>query len=198
MRAPAICAVLLGLLVSLPAEAAQPESRYTSIENKDCKFDPIGKEPGDADDQLKSCPGLGGARVLVNAFHAQLRIGFEWGRRKAEPDWAVQAWSAGQKIEWRGIPTQKGFEPYAATVRMLYPHDKGEGRHQILVVLRLRRGDVCTMGAVDIHANKDGYELARALADTAPAFDCKNDKARVLGIETSWARDLVGTDQPPQ
>ena len=195
MRAPALCTVLF-CLISFPLQAAQPESRYTSIENKDCKFDPVGKEPGDAEDQLKTCPGLGGARVLVNAFHAQLRIGFQWGRRKAEPDWAVHAWSAGQKIEWRGIPTPKGFDPYAVTVRMLFPHDQGEGRHQILVVLRFQRDNVCTMGAVDIRANKDGYELARALADTAPSFDCKKDKARVLGDETTWARDLAGTDQP--
>ena len=188
--------LLVGLPLASPLQAAQPESRYTSIENKDCKFDPIGNEPGDTEDQLKSCPGLGGARVLVNAFHTQVRIAFDWSRRKAEPDWAVTASGAGLKIEWRGVPTQKGFEPHAATVRMLYPDDQGERRFNVLAVMRFRRNDVCLMGAVDIHANKDGYELARALADTAPTFDCKKHKAKVLGIETEWARNLVGTDQP--
>ena len=194
MRGFTAVLALAGLLAAQTAQAA-PESRYTSIENKDCKFDPIGNEPGEADDQLKTCPGLGGARVLVNAFHARLRVGFDWsGRRKSNPKWAVEAWSAGLKIEWRGNATAKGFEPYAATVRMLYPNDQGKAEQQVLAVIRLKRNEACLMGAVDIRANKDGYDLARNLADTAPSFDCKKDKSRVLGIETEWAKNLGAPD----
>src|SRR5262245_23664154 len=131
MRVFAVISLVFGLLAVQPVGAAGPESRYTSIENKDCKFDPIGNEPGDAEDQLKTCPGLGGAKVLVNAFHTRVRIGFLWGaRRKTEPVWATEAWGAGLKIEWRGNATTKGFEPYAATVRMLYPNDQGKAEQQ--------------------------------------------------------------------
>jgi hypothetical protein len=195
-----VCAALLMVCTvgALPVAAAAPQSRYTSIENKACKFDPVGDEPGDAEDQLKTCPGLGGARVLVNAFHARLRIGFAWpGSPKAAPVTnAVEAWSAGMKVEWRGVSGSKGFAPYAATVRMLFPDDAGKTRHNVLAVIRLKRGEACLVGAVDIAANKDGYELARALADAAPSFTCGKDKPRIAGTETEWAKAIVGVEKP--
>lgn len=186
------------LSLAPPLAAAAPQSRYTSIENKDCKFAPVGKEPGDAEDQLKTCPGLGGARVLVNAFHTRLRIGFAWpGRPKVEavPN-VVEAWSAGMKIEWRGLTGAKGFEPYAATVRMLFPDEgTGKARHTVLAVIRIKRGEACLIGAVDIVANKDGYELARGLADGAPSFTCGKDKPRIAGVETEWAKAILGEEK---
>jgi hypothetical protein len=191
MRGLAVLPLVFGLLAAQSAQAA-PESRFTSIENKDCKFDPIGDEPGESDDQLKTCPGLGGAKVLVNAFHTRVRIGFDWSveRRKTKIQWPVEAWGAGLKVEWRGNATQKGFDPYAATVRMLYANDQGKAEQQVLAVIRVKRGEACLMGAVDIRANKNGYDLARNLADTAPSFDCKKDKSRILGIETEWSKNL--------
>jgi hypothetical protein len=182
------CFVSCLLLTAPDAAAAQPESRFTSIDNKDCRF-----ETGDDEDQVKRCPGLGGARVVVNAFHARLRIGFTWSdRRRAEPKWVVEAWSAGQRVEWRGTAGAKGFAPFAATVRMLFPKEgTPQPEQQVLAVIRLQRGAPCLMGAVDIRANKDAYAQARALADTAPAFACGKDRPRVLGVETEWARALL-------
>ncbi|WP_204277063.1 hypothetical protein, partial [Escherichia coli] len=58
--------------------AGAAQSRFTSIANKDCKFAPIGHEPGEEDDQLKTCSGLGNSQVLVNALGTRLRIGFRW------------------------------------------------------------------------------------------------------------------------
>jgi hypothetical protein len=192
----ALACLLLACVSLQGAQAA--ESRYTSIENKVCRFDPVGDEPGDSDDQLKTCPGLGGTQVLVNPFHAMLRIGFAWpGKPKVDialP--VVTAWSAGQKVEWRGVTTKKGFQPYAATVRMLYREDGKPGEQQVLAVMRVKRGEACLIGAVDIRANPNGYELARELADTAPQFDCKTGKARIVGVETEWAKNLVAEEDP--
>ncbi len=189
-------AVLVSFAVGFVSHAsAAPESRYTSIENKACKFDSIGNEPGDAEDLVKRCPGLGGARVLVNAHHAVLRIGFEWpGRPKVEPvENVVEAQSAGFKVEWRGTKGAKGFEPYAATVRMRFRDEQsGEFRHSVLAVIRVKRGEACLVGAVDIAANKDGYELARGLADTAPSFNCGKDTPKTAGVETEWAKRIAG------
>jgi hypothetical protein len=191
----ALACLLLACVGLQAARAAAPESRYTSIENKACRFDPVGKEPGDAEDQLKTCPGLGGTQVLVNSFHAMLRIGFAWpGKPKVEPALpVVTASSAGMKLEWRGVATRKGFEPYAATVRMLFHEEGKAGEQHVLAVMRVKRGEACLVGAVDIRANPNGYELARALADTAPQFNCKTDKARVVGAETEWARSLISS-----
>jgi hypothetical protein len=199
MRTVTTALLMFCTLGASPLAAAAPQSRYTSIENKHCKFDPVGKQPGDAEDQLKTCPGVGGARVLVNAFHTRLRIGFAWtGRPKvADVMNVVEAWSAGMKIEWRGLPTAKGFDPYAATVRMLFADaETGKAKHQVLAVIRIRRGQACLIGAVDIAANKDGYDLARTLADAAPSFTCGKDKPRIAGVETEWAKAIVGEEKP--
>jgi hypothetical protein len=193
MRTIAATLLTFAVLASVPANAAAPQSRFTSIENKDCKFAPIGKGAGESEDQLKTCPGLGGARVLVNAFHARLRIGFAWnGRPQARVPNVVEAWSAGMKVEWRGVAGAKGFEPYAATVRMLFSDEQtGKAGHAVLAVMQVRPGEACLMGAVDVGANKDAYDLARALADTAPSFTCGSDKPRIRGAVTQWAKAII-------
>lgn len=66
-----------GTAVSADSPTAA-QNRFTSIANKDCTFAPIADEPGDEEDQLKTCPGVGGAQVLVNTLGTRLRIGFRW------------------------------------------------------------------------------------------------------------------------
>ncbi len=185
----------LGLALCCQAAfAAEPQSRYSSIENKACKFQPIGKQVGDDDDQSKTCPGLGEAQVLVRAFGTRVRIGFAWrGAPAVKPVPAVvEAWSAGSKVEWRGTGPAAGFAPYAATVRMLFPkEDSPQVGQQVLAVMRVARGEACLVGAVDIRANRNAYELARAMADRAPAFTCGKDRPAVAGTATEWAQRLL-------
>lgn len=174
------------------ADAAQ--SRFTSIANKDCKFAPIGHEPGEEDDQLKTCPGLGGSKVLVNALETRLRIGFAWQKdaRARAPVWVVEAWSAGFVIDWRGANGSKGFVPYAAIVRMKFARDGGpEVGDQVLAVIRVRHGDACVMGAVDTGANRNANELAREIADARPSFTCGKDRPMIGGIGTPSAAEII-------
>lgn len=174
------------------ADAAQ--SRFTSVANKDCTFAPIGDEPGQEDDQLKTCVGLGGSKVLVNALETRLRIGFAWpkGGRPGKPIWVVEAWSAGFVIDWRGANGSKGFVPHAAIVRMKFARDGGpQVGDQVLAVIRVRHGDACVMGAVDTGANRNANELAREIADARPSFVCGKDRPMIGGIGTASAAQII-------
>lgn len=190
-RAALRFAPLLPLLHMVPpANATEAENRVTSIENKACTFAPT----GDPDDQSKRCPGLGGAIVLVSAFETRVRIGFDWrGNPAVKPVPAVvEAWSAGEKIDWRGRTGPAGFVPYAATVRMLFPKDDGpQVGHQVLAVMRVGHGDACLVGVVDLQLNADGYDLARGLADEAPGFTYGKDRERAAGAESEWTKRLL-------
>lgn len=174
------------------AEAAQ--SRFTSIANKDCTFAPVGDEPGEDDDQLKTCRGLGGAQVLVNAMGTRLRIGFHWpkGSHPKKVVWVAEAWSAGFTMDWRGLDSGKGFAPYAAIVRMKFARDGGpEVGDQVLAVIRIGHGDACVMGAVDTGANRNANELAREIADARPSFICGKDRPVIGGIGTPSGAEII-------
>jgi hypothetical protein len=196
MQGHAMLRIILCLAVCLLAPPlAAAESRLTSITNADCRFAPVGNEPGDAEDQLKTCPGLGGAEVLVNAFHARLRIGFRWrgpGRRVTER-WVAEAWSARERIDWRGIRREGRFVPHAATIRLIAPDPEGGAGPQLLAVIRIAPRDACLMGLVDLKANRDGYDLARVHADAAPGFACGSAEPAVLGIPTDAARAVLAS-----
>lgn len=175
-----------------PANAAQ--NRFTSLANKDCTFASIGDEPGDEEDQLKTCPGAGGAQVLVNALGTRLRIGFRWpkGAQPQKIIWAVEAWSAGLTVNWRGSGTDKKFEPYAAIVRMKFQkQDLPAVGDQVLAVIRIASDTACVMGAVDAGANPKANETAHALADAAPSFACGKDKPTIGGVSTKAAEQIV-------
>lgn len=174
--------------------ASAAQSRFTSIANKNCKFAPIGHEPGEDDDQLKTCPGLGGVKVLVNALETRLRIGFAWqkGAHAHTPIWVVEAWSAGFVIDWRGAKEPKGFLPYAAIVRMKFARNGGpQVGDQVLAVIRVRHGDACVMGAVDTGPNRNANELAREIADARPSFICGKDRPMIGGIGTPSAAEII-------
>ncbi|MGO4562138.1 hypothetical protein [Rhizobiales bacterium 3FA27D7] len=192
-----IAAVLFSTMVITAVSAhsaGAAQSRFTSIANKDCKFAPIGHEPGEEDDQLKTCSGLGNSQVLVNALGTRLRIGFRWpnGGHPKKVIWIVEAWSAGFVVDWRGNEGTKGFIPYAAIVRMKFAKDGGpEVGDQVLAVLRVTPRMACVMGAVDAAVNRNANELAHEIADAQPSFICGKDKPAVGGVSTSAAVEIV-------
>jgi len=186
--------VLALCLFAHDAFATEAQSLYTSIENKACHFAPAGGGAADAEDQQKYCPGVAGMKVIVNAFGTRVRIGFAWpdGKRSRSKPSVVEAWSAGDKIEWRGLKEAHGFEPYAATVRMIYPKDDGpQAGHQLLAVMRVGKDQACLIGVVDLTANPQGYDLARGLADRAAGIDCANHRPKAEGVATEWSERLL-------
>lgn len=187
-----------GTAVSADSPTAA-QNRFTSIANKDCTFAPIGDEPGDEEDQLKTCPGVGGAQVLVNALGTRLRIGFRWpkGAHPQKIIWAVEAWSAGLTVDWRGSGKGEEFEPYAAIVRMKFQkQDLPVAGDQVLAVIRVAQGTACVMGAVDTGTNPNANEAAHALADAAASFVCGKDKPTIGGMRTKATEEIVqGIDE---
>jgi len=186
------CAALL--LAGDVAHAQTPESRITELVGGRCKFVSIDKETNE--DQVKRCPGHGGAQVETLSIHTRLHIGFRFSPKQVVKD-VVVAWSAGKNVEWRGLKTNKGFQPYAAIVRLLMKDpesDKPDADGQVLAVLRFdpRESEACAMAFLDARANKDANALARSTADRlGPEFDCRSDKPSVAGATTRWTMELM-------
>ncbi len=168
-----------GTAVSADSPTAA-QNRFTSIANKDCTFAPIGNEPGDEEDQLKTCPGVGGTQVLVNALGTRLRIGFRWpkGAHPQKIIWAVEAWSAGLTVDWRGSGKGEEFEPYAAIVRMKFQkQDLPVAGDQVLAVIRVAQVPPAS------------WELLTP--DAAASFVCGKDKPTIGGMRTKAAEEIV-------
>lgn len=174
-----------------PAHASTFESRYTSLANGSCIIAPSIDE--ETDEQLKTCPGLNGILVVVSGLGTSVQIALAWDGAKADEAPAVlEAWSAGEKMEWRGPVEAGAFTPQAAIVRMLFPKDgTPDVGHQVLAIIRVEDGQACLLGAVDIGANKDGYELARSRSDKAAGFECDRDSPVAIGRKTEWTRRIL-------
>jgi hypothetical protein len=182
------------LLAASAAQAQAPESRYTELVGGRCKLVSIEKETNE--DQVKRCPGHGGAQVETLSSHTRLHVSFRFSPKEVAKD-VVVAWSAGKNVEWRGLKTNKGFQPYATIVRLLMKDpesEKPDADGQVLAVIRFdpRESEACAMAFIDARANKDPNALARATADRlGPEFDCRSDKPAVVGEKTRWTTELI-------
>jgi hypothetical protein len=166
-----------------------------------CKFVSIDKETNE--DQVKRCPGHGGAEVETLASHTRLHISYRFSKTQVAKD-VVAAWSAGKTVEWRGIKGKKGFEPYAAIVRLaMKDHENGKpgpvADGEVLAVMRVdpREAEACAIAYVDAKANANPNLLARDAADRlGPAFDCGSETAAVIGAATRWTSELIAARRP--
>ena len=186
-----LTAALFTAAAGLPLSSAifAPESRFTDLVGRSCHTEPFG---GDlAAEQTKRCAGLGGAKVVITAGQSHVALGYEWsGRERAEE--VLRNWSLGYKLEWRGYKTDSGFEPYATIIRVLFNTGAEPADRPVLAVMRVRRGEACIMGVVDIATNPDAYEMARQLADRrALGFLCGRDTASLEGVATARASELL-------
>jgi len=189
------CAVLAAacMLGGATAPAQAPESVYTELLKGRCKFISIDKETNE--EQVKRCPGHGGAQVLTRASHTTVYLSFRWSKSRMAED-VVSGWSLGDKVEWRGARTRNGFEPYATIVRVIVKDpDTLVGGGHVLAVMRIAQREACLAAAVDVSANKEANALAREAADTvARTFACGKDKPRVSGAATKSTEAVIGVD----
>lgn len=179
---------------SLSTALLAPETRTTSITGRGCEPERALPAPGRDDEQVKRCPGLGGARVVVSSDGDGVGIGYEWSPRERSEE-VLRHWGIGARIEWRGIPTARGFEPYAATVRVLFREGGSASEDRpVLAVMRVRRGEACVVGLVDVAANPDAYGIARRVADgRARTAACGRDAPRIEGTATARLSALVAS-----
>lgn len=185
---------LISAFATSPALAA--DSVYTELVKGRCRFLPISSVPEAP--QVKTCPGHGGAQPMTTAGGTTVAFGLRWSKSRSDDD-IVTGWSLGNKVEWRGVATGKGFQPYAIIVRVI-PKDPDtmRGGGPVLAVIRLEARGACLATGVDVIANADANTLAREAADTiAHGFTCGQDTPRVTGAATQWTQAVLGDGGQP-
>jgi hypothetical protein len=199
MRLKTLCvaACFAASIAAAPALAQAParhETRYTDLVGGRCRFVAQDRETGE--DALKRCPGHGEFELETLSSHTRVSLSFRFSRTQRVPD-VVAGWSLGKSVEWRGIKSNKGFQPYAAIVRVLMKDPEAATRRadgEVLAVLRVdpAEAEVCPIAYVDARANRRANELARGTADRlGPTYLCDSDKPAVTGARTRWTDALM-------
>jgi hypothetical protein len=198
MRLEALCvAACIAAAPALAQAPARNETRFTELVGGRCRFISHDRQTGE--DALKRCPGHGGFELETLSSHTRVSLSFRFSRTQRVPN-VVTGWSLGKTVEWRGVKSNKGFQPYAAIVRVLMkdpeaatPRPDGE----VLAVLRADPGEAeaCVIAYVDARANKGANELARGTADRlGPTYLCDSDKPVVTGARSRWTDALMRRD----
>jgi hypothetical protein len=194
-------AILIAVLTVLATSAmAQPVvSIDTELTNGRCRFIADDGEVGDY--AMKRCPGLAGWRVYTEAKVRTVSLQFRKGNGKRIE--ATTNDTIGTKLEWRGTRDKQGFKPYAVIVQLVVKEYSNEADaladHNVLGVLRIEPKNVCLTAVVDEAANPEALTLARSTADKdAPALSCNGLKPRIVGTETTWTRQAIGTESETQ
>ncbi len=153
------------------AEAATPQSRYTSL--KDCKL--VDSHEGE-DWSVSRCPGLGGYALMLNYGDARDDLALRMAGRKDEelglPNLAGGGFNTlGDTIEWRGSVADGGFVPAALIVRnsAVRSPEQPDKPTSLLVVIDLAQA--CAVAQVKPGAGQN--DRARAVAD-GPRQSCLN------------------------
>lgn len=183
MSGPLVALVVLLTVISPLAltagEAAAQHTRrsaVTAIDLKHCKL--LRKNP---DGNAHLCPGLGQHKIYVAEedlrFFVNAGLQPERGRGSLQTLRPVNTIFKGNSgrasIEWR-LGRDLAQNPHALIVRYFTEHDGAKG--QVLVVLKVSRGESCQVGMIDAESNENALELARQIADEkAFTFSCKDD-----------------------
>ena len=148
---------------SLSSAVFAPESRFTNLTPASCRTEAPGTDAIEAG--ARHCPGMGGARVLVEAAGGETSVGFAWSQRDRRDD-VVRGAGFGTSIEWRGLPTARGFAPFAVLLRVAPGAGTGRASEPTTVlVLRIRPGEACLIATVRADTPAATAEAARRLAD---------------------------------
>ena len=180
---------------------AQPaaETRYTELVGGRCRFVSEDKQTGE--DAVKRCPAHGDFELETLSIHTRVFLSVLFSRTQ-RADKVVEGWSLGRTVEWRGAKGNKGFEPYAAIVRVLLkdPEAATPGADgEVLAVIRVdsREAEACAMAYVDARADKAANRLARDTADRiGSTYLCGTDKPIVAGARTRWTDAVMRRARP--
>jgi hypothetical protein len=198
MRRETACIVAcIAAVPALAQPATQPGTRFTELVGGRCRFITQDRETGE--DALKRCPGHGDLELETLSSHTRVSLSFRFSRTQRVAD-VIAGWSLGKSVEWRGTKANKGFQPYAAIVRVLMKDPEAATRRpdgEILAVMRVEpsEAEACVIAYVDARANKAANTLARSTADRlGPTYLCESDKPAVAGARTRWTDVLMRRD----
>ncbi|WDR04418.1 hypothetical protein PSQ90_08635 [Devosia rhodophyticola] len=171
------------VLLGAPARAAVIDSGYTDINLDDCTI-------MNADDFGASwaCPGYRGYPVYV--AEGDLRFMVSYGFKAPDEFAATQTPPPfnhpGTKLEWRLSNASGDFRPIATILRFFVDDQESEKDKQVLVITQLVPGNSCHIGYVDASSISNANIAARAIADTAGNFDCRQDQPEFSSPFTAW------------
>jgi hypothetical protein len=195
MRLEAVCvATCIAAAPALAQPAAPAGTRFTELVGGRCRF--VSQDSQTGEDALKRCPGHGDLELETLSSHTRLSLSFRFSRTQRVAD-VVAGWSLGKTVEWRGVKANKGFQPYAAIVRVLMKDPEATTRRadgEVLAVMRVdpAEAEACVIAYVDARANKGANKLARSTADRlGPTYLCESDKPTVAGVPTRWTDALM-------
>jgi hypothetical protein len=166
------------LVIPTAANAGKRESVYSDMSGAGCT--------GTADEEF-GCKGPSGwwLEIADEGNIIELKV-----YRKATPAGALQlvGRGLGEKAEWRGTRSKRGFTPDALIIRMRPAEDDGQ-ISSLLYVVKLQANSACLQGIIDAKVNTAANAVARAAADKLP--DSCGTNPRVYG-ERSAATDAFG------
>ena len=166
-------AALLALGLPLPAAAEGPDSVYTRHAYGDC---PVVQEHETG--RTHRCAGHRGIPVSYEADEHAVLVGIGTAGRIASTPFLVRRFAeAGETVEWRGLRSAGGVDPYAAILRFRVTDGPSISakRHDVLVVYRLDPVRSCIAAVLD-GRGPDANAEARRIADgAARRFRCGRD-----------------------
>ncbi|WP_185984389.1 hypothetical protein [Aureimonas mangrovi] len=178
---------VLVLLITAPAFAATLTGAASPIGERFCG-------PSVEAEGVLRCPGPSGVEAYIHTADGLSSISL------GDPVEGYVSFgetnSLGATMEWR---LSDGL-PFAGVVRFRLPAEAaGEGTRDLMAVIKVAEGGraSCLVAVVDLTVNPEGRDMARRTADErAASFTCGRDEARIVGISSEWARDLVLREIP--
>jgi hypothetical protein len=180
-------------IAGLPAQAETLTSSYSAISRKTCPNDfnrPLAQL---AEHQAITyrCKGPAGSVVAVRYGGAFVDVtisggGLSWAGKPLRAGYDV-----GERIEWRGVQSVKGFELRAGILRLRRREESGKFG-DVLAILARNGNRLCAAAFLDASASPNGNELARQTADgVAGVFRCGTDAPGGLGQQTERLADVM-------
>jgi hypothetical protein len=177
----------------LPAGAESLTSTYSAISRTICSSDSgrPARQPGEHQAITYRCKGPAGTVVLVRYAGVFVEVtiaggGLAWAGKPLRAGYDV-----GERIEWRGVQTGKGFEARAGILRLR--RREGADRFGDVLAILARDGNrLCVAGFLDASAAAGGNELARQAADgVARRFRCGTDTPTAISPQTERLAEVM-------
>jgi hypothetical protein len=181
-------AAMLVAMFAQSASAQQFSNAYTRLNLGRC----VGVDrPGAEGESLSAyrCKGFKNAREHdIYVFETDGRFYITYGRDAFERRAANQTLephnTIGDDLEWRMERRAGDWQPFALIARYFTEVEDEGGfyRGEVLVILKIGRGEACHAVYIDAQANANANRLAREAADTVVRqFDCARDAPIVHG-----------------